>query len=93
MTDLTTQVDVRSTSRRTGDESLTEPIPAGTEIVGESTVATAVEREIFGTGHAVEWVAVVATLGAFEVFKLGFGLVRAAVDQIPLGPAPAESDR
>jgi len=53
----------------------------------ESSVSDEQEQALSDVVTMTEWVAIVVALGAFEAFELGVGLMRAAIDQIPVGSA------
>jgi hypothetical protein len=87
MSDVAARHDARSASQPTGGE--TGPgLDVGQMMQPDaSSVSCEQEQSLSDAVTMVEWVAIVVALGAFEAFELGVGLMRAAVDQIPVGSA------
>jgi hypothetical protein len=87
MNDVAVRHDEPSASQPTGGE--TGPRQDFEQMMPPDAPAVSVEREqaLSEAVTMAEWVAVVLVLGAFEAFELGVGLMRAAIDQIPVGLA------
>jgi hypothetical protein len=91
MSDVAARQDERSASQPTGGEAgpgldFDKIMPPDA-----SSVSREQEQSLSDGVTMAEWVAIVVALGAFEAFELGVGLMRAAIDQIPVGSARSDN--